>query len=163
MRMPVVSLAPLAHAVGAAALCFGVLLPVAALPLSAVAATTGTMVDAQQGARIAHAPTTFMTTDHRGTLYLAHEGTGTVDALPPDGSRLVLATGLGAIGGIAVDTLRNVYVTDTATGRVLRIAPDGRVTPLAEGLAHPGALVMDRDGGLVVHTANQQLVRISSR
>lgn len=163
MRMPFLTIPPLARALGVAALCFGVYLPVVALPVPAGAATAGTAGDVQKAPHFTHAPTTFMTSDHRGTLYLAHEGAGSVHALQPDGSRLVLATGLGAIGGLAVDAHRNVYVTDTATGRVLRIAPDGRVTPLAEGLAQPGALIADRDGGLVVHTANQQLVRISSR
>jgi sugar lactone lactonase YvrE len=62
----------------------------------------------------------------------------------------VVATGLGAVAGVAVDDEGNVLVALPDAGQVVRIAPDGRRSVVAHGLERPVGLALDLDGRLLV-------------
>ncbi|MGE4293072.1 MAG: hypothetical protein AB7E32_12785 [Desulfovibrio sp.] len=101
---------------------------------------------------------TALAMDLRGNCYVAESQTGQVlngamgriSLIQPDGTRVLLAEGLGEVSALTVERNGSLLVAVRATGEVLRIRSDGSRTVLARELPDPVGLILDRDGGILV-------------
>jgi sugar lactone lactonase YvrE len=113
----------------------------------------------------AHASTTFLISafahtatpkgvavDHAGAVYIADATDNTVFKVTPAGASAVIAAGLNAPSGVAVDPgTGDVYIADTGDHEVKLLAPDGTLTVIAgtgsAGVPTPGPATASALGG----------------
>jgi sugar lactone lactonase YvrE len=89
-----------------------------------------------------------------GSLYLGEKDK--LYRIDPEGKTTTVATDLGDIYGITVDSKGTAFVTDwQKTGRVLRIEA-GKATPLVSHLEFPSGIVQTTDGSLLVKESGRQ-------
>lgn len=99
------------------------------------------------------------------TILVSNFGDGTVVSVARDGSRRVLARGLGHPSGLALDG-DTVLVADFGewNGTVVRrVLPDGRVDTVATGLEAPIGIARDGRGALVASSFGSGVLRVVER
>jgi sugar lactone lactonase YvrE len=100
--------------------------------------------------------------DAAGNLYVADRTRNLIRRVTLAGDKKIVAYGLSALRGVAVDAGGNVYTSLQASGAVLKIAADGVTTsPLISGIAAPYGLTL-RNGKLyVAHTDTQNVTEVT--
>src|SRR5580700_11384084 len=116
---------------------------------SAVLAGTSTTLLASQATAAAvgtQRPGLTLTTSAKSALapvYIADSGQGQVVEVKPGGRQVVVASGLSAPSGLALDAGGDVYVADSGQGQVVEVKPGGRQVVVASGLSAPSGLALD--------------------
>lgn len=92
---------------------------------------------------------------HKGSLYAADFGAGTVVKVTKDGRSRVIAEELNDPAGLAVDSQGQLYVSTFAqgmekAGTIVRIGSGGMASVFATGLSGPTALAFDSQDNLYV-------------
>jgi sugar lactone lactonase YvrE len=98
-----------------------------------------------------------------GDVLLWGKGIGGSPAFTP-GFSSQTGSGVGAIGGVALDLSGNHYVSDTQNNQVIKISPTGTSTTLAfTGLSSPTQVAVDATGAVYVFdSGNDQIERLSN-
>lgn len=71
--------------------------------------------------------------DGSGNLFVTGANFGNIRRIAPDGSHVVVATGLPGAGGLEFDAAGNLYCSAFNANYVARIAPDSTTTTFAQG------------------------------
>ncbi len=106
---------------------------------------------------------TIYTSQVLGSIPLWGKGIGGAAAFTP-GLSSHIESGVGSIGGVALDTAGNRYVTDKKNNSVLKITPSGTSTTLPfTGLSGPTQIAVDALGTVfVLDSGNDQIEAMSS-
>lgn len=97
--------------------------------------------------------------DSRGNLYAADRETGCVFCLPPSSHPVLLAKVPGRPSVLAVDRRRTVFV-GVESGAIFAVGLDGDVREVWRIAGTFTGLAVDRDGGLVVGTADGRIIKV---
>ncbi|HDP88852.1 MAG TPA: hypothetical protein ENN42_02700, partial [Thioalkalivibrio sp.] len=91
-----------------------------------------------------------------GSFYILSSN-GMVSHIAPDGRASIVASGLSALYGLAVDTAGNIYVSETNQKRIAKVSPAGEITRIPVTFS-PGALASMSDGSLLAAEWNSTII-----
>lgn len=91
-----------------------------------------------------------------GSVYIL-SSSGMVAHIAPDGRAGIVASGLNAPYGLAVDTAGDIYVSETTQKRIARVSAAGEITRTSVAFS-PGALAFLPDGSLLAAEWNSRII-----
>lgn len=95
------------------------------------------------------------------TVELHGIGLLTEVALDPGVLSAVLASGISAPSGVALDGSGNTYIVDKGHNRVLKLSTGGVLTTVGSGLSSPTGVTVDGAGNVYISdTANDRVVKV---
>lgn len=100
--------------------------------------------------------------DPAGNLYVGDQGRHLVRRITLTGDQRIVAFGLAALRGVAVDGSGNIYASLQRSGAILKLNTDGVTTsPLISGIAAPYGLTYRDSKLLVAHTDTQNATEVT--
>jgi len=96
-----------------------------------------------------------------GNLYIAENSGARIRKVDPSGIiSTVVASGLNAPGGIAIDNSGNLYIADRSNHRIQKVATSGTISTVGvTGLNYPNGVAVDSDGNLYIADRNNRRIR----